>query len=115
MADGGDDARPVADDNADKPVARAVAQRGLWPMIGLMGLWLGALRDPWPVLPMKTRAFDPSPKVRGLWPMTALRGLWPGGGGAASPLTDDGAEGPVAHHSSRAQPAGAARSGLYHH
>ena len=39
------------------------------PMIGLRGLWLGALRGPWPVQPMKTR---------GLWPMTTLRGLWPG-------------------------------------
>ena len=38
-------------------------------MIGLRGLWLGALRGPWPVQPMKTR---------GLWPMTTLRGLWPG-------------------------------------
>ena len=39
------------------------------PMIGLRGLWLGALRGPWPVQPMKTR---------GLWPMTTLKGLWPG-------------------------------------
>ena len=39
------------------------------PMIGLRGLWLGALRGPWPVQPMKSR---------GLWPMTTLRGLWPG-------------------------------------
>ena len=38
-------------------------------MIGLRGLWLGALRGPWPVQPMKTR---------GLWPMTTRRGLWPG-------------------------------------
>ena len=60
----------------------AVAQRGLWPMIGLRGLWLGALRGPWPVLPMKTRPLDPSRKVRGLWPVLlvetrALWGLWP--------------------------------------
>ena len=52
------------------------------PMIGLRGLWLGALRGPWPVLPMKTRPLDPSPKVRGLWPVLlvetgALWGLWP--------------------------------------
>ena len=51
-------------------------------MIALRGLWLGALRGPWPVLPMKTRALDPSPKVRGLWPVLlvetrALWGLWP--------------------------------------
>ena len=39
------------------------------PMIELRGLWLGALRGPLPVQPMKTR---------GLWPMTTLRGLWPG-------------------------------------
>ena len=38
------------------------------PMIGLRGLWLGAMRGLWPVQPMKTR---------GLWPMTTLRGLWP--------------------------------------
>ena len=76
------------------------------PMIGLRGLWLGALRGPWPVQPMKTR---------GLWPMTTLRGLWPGAvtprglwpmialrslwlGGAASPVASAADEdaGPVA-------------------
>ena len=77
------------------------------PMIGLRGLWLGALRGPWPVQPMKTR---------GLWPMTTLRGLWPGAvtprglwpmialrslwlGGAARPVAiaaDDDASWPVA-------------------
>ena len=77
------------------------------PMIGLRGLWLGALRGPWPVQPMKTR---------GLWPMTTLRGLWPGAvtprglwpmialrslwlGGAASPVAaaadEDASVGPI--------------------
>ena len=77
------------------------------PMIGLRGLWLGALRGPWPVQPMKTR---------GLWPMTTLRGLWPGAvtprglwpmialrslwlGGAARPVAvaadDDASVGPI--------------------
>ena len=50
-------------------------------MIGLRGLWLGALRGPWPVQPMKTR---------GLWPMTSLRGLWLGG--AARPVACAGDE-----------------------
>ena len=50
-------------------------------MRGLRGLWLGALRGTWPVLPMKTRALDPSPKVQGLWPVLLdrgpkERGLW---------------------------------------
>ena len=52
-------------------------------MIALRGLWLGALRGLWPMVlvearklwglwPMKTQAFDPSPKVRGLWPVVLV-------------------------------------------
>ena len=64
------------------------------PMIGLRGLWLGALRGPWPVQPMKTRGLWPMTTLRGLWlgavtprglwPMIALRSLWLGG--AARPV-----------------------------
>ena len=58
------------------------------PMIGLRGLWLGALRGPWPVQPMKTR---------GLWPMTTLRGLWLGGAArpVASAADDDASVRPI--------------------
>ena len=56
----------------------AAAARALSPMMVMRGLWLGALRGPWPVLPMKTRALDPSPKVRCLWPVLLVetRALW---------------------------------------
>jgi len=77
------------------------------PMIGLRGLWLGAMRGLWPVQPMKTWGLWPMTTLRGLWPeavtprglwpMIALRSLWLGG--AARPVAgaadDDASVGPI--------------------
>ena len=77
------------------------------PMIGLRGLWLGALRGPWPVQPMKTRGLWPMTTLRGLWPgavtprglwpMIALRSLWLGGAArpVASAADEDASVGPI--------------------